>query len=108
MFLLEPHSEYSVTVNAVNGAGNGSSVTKTARTNEHGWYYLLLIYSSNIVTVLFNHRNCSNLWTRRNIHVITATVNVLLLAISQIGSAKNNITIGNQISVAKVTSKVSF
>jgi hypothetical protein len=100
MFVLEPHSEYNVTVNAVNGAGNGSSVTKTARTNEHGWYYLLLIYSSNIVTVLFNHRHCSNLWTRREI-------NVLLIAVSQIGSAKNNNYL-EPVSVAKITSKVSF
>ena len=36
MSVSEPHSEYNVTLNAMNGAGNGSSVTKMARTDEHG------------------------------------------------------------------------
>ena len=40
IFILEPHSEYSVTVNAINGAGNGSNVTKKARTQEDGGFYL--------------------------------------------------------------------
>ena len=36
LFILEPYSEYVVTVNAINGAGNGSNVTKKARTEEGG------------------------------------------------------------------------
>ena len=45
IFILEPHSEYIVTVNAINGAGNGSNVTKKARTLEDGWYHSFLINS---------------------------------------------------------------
>ena len=44
MSVLEPHSEYNVSLNAMNGAGNGSSVTELVRTKEHGQYDLLCTY----------------------------------------------------------------
>ena len=41
LFISDPYSEYVVTVIAINGAGNGSNVTKKARTQEDsGCYYI--------------------------------------------------------------------
>ena len=41
LFISDPYSEYVVTVNAINGAGNGSNVTKKARTKEDSGCSLL-------------------------------------------------------------------
>ena len=41
LFISGLYSEYVVTVNAINGAGNGSNVTMKARTKEDSGCYLL-------------------------------------------------------------------
>ena len=41
---IEHYSVYEVTINAVNGFGNGSRVVVMARTNEHGLSYKMIIW----------------------------------------------------------------
>ena len=36
--ILEPYSEYSVSLNAITNAGNGTILTRTARTDQSSMY----------------------------------------------------------------------